>query len=77
MMSKQGGNEMPLEHELPALDETRCTGCGDCVIVCPVDCLEMADSMPILRRPEDCVSCAICAEVCPAEALRLAGTSEC
>jgi NAD-dependent dihydropyrimidine dehydrogenase PreA subunit len=58
--------------ELPMLDETRCTGCGDCVRVCPTDCLAMAGSFPWLPRPLDCVSCALCEIVCPTDALRLA-----
>jgi NAD-dependent dihydropyrimidine dehydrogenase PreA subunit len=58
--------------ELPLLDETRCTGCGDCVRVCPVACLEMAGPLPWLARPGDCVSCTLCVLVCPADALRLA-----
>jgi len=57
--------------ELPSLDETRCTGCGDCVAVCPTACLDMAADSPWLPRPEDCVSCALCVLICPAEALRL------
>ncbi len=61
--------------ELPLLDETRCTGCGDCVAVCPTSCLEMAGSVPWLPRPRDCVSCGICVLVCPADALRLADAS--
>ena len=58
--------------ELPLLDEARCTGCGDCVRVCPADCLEMAGPLPWLPRPADCVRCALCCHVCPADALRLA-----
>ena len=27
---------------LPVLDPARCTGCGDCVAVCPTNCLEMS-----------------------------------
>jgi NAD-dependent dihydropyrimidine dehydrogenase PreA subunit len=61
-------NDMP---ELLQLDETRCTSCGDCVRVCPTDCLEMKDGLPWLPRPGDCVRCAICVVVCPADALRL------
>lgn len=59
--------------ELPLLDETRCTGCGDCVAVCPTACLEMTDPIPWLPRPLECVSCGLCEQVCPADALRLAG----
>jgi len=57
--------------ELPLLDETRCTGCGDCVAICPTECLALAGPVPWLPRPGDCVSCSLCVLVCPAEALRL------
>jgi ferredoxin len=56
---------------LPALDDTKCTGCGDCFAVCPAQCLEMAGPLPWLPRPADCVSCALCAAVCPAEAITM------
>jgi formate hydrogenlyase subunit 6/NADH:ubiquinone oxidoreductase subunit I len=59
-------------HEVPRLDETRCTGCGDCAVVCPTSCLEMAGPLPWLPRPADCVSCALCVQVCPVQALEMA-----
>jgi NAD-dependent dihydropyrimidine dehydrogenase PreA subunit len=58
--------------ELPALDATRCTGCGDCVAACPADCLAMAGRLPWLPRPGDCVSCAVCEVICPTNAITLA-----
>jgi NAD-dependent dihydropyrimidine dehydrogenase PreA subunit len=57
--------------ELPVLDETRCTGCGDCVAVCPTICLAIAGAIPWLIRPADCVSCSACVAVCPTDAVRL------
>jgi Pyruvate/2-oxoacid:ferredoxin oxidoreductase delta subunit len=59
--------------ELPTLDERLCSGCGDCVAVCPTSCLEMSDPLPWLPRPRDCVSCALCAAVCPTEAIAMSG----
>jgi ferredoxin len=58
-------------NELPLLNAARCTGCGDCVAVCPTDCLEMAGPVPWLPRPGHCVSCELCVLVCPTDALRL------
>jgi ferredoxin len=58
--------------ELPLLNDRRCTGCGDCVAVCPTDCLAMAELLPHLPRPLDCISCAVCVAVCPVDALTMA-----
>lgn len=63
------------DRELPVLDPARCVGCGDCVAVCPADCLAMAGPFPWLPRPLDCISCTACAVVCPADAIRMVGHS--
>ncbi len=57
--------------ELPVLSEALCTGCGDCVPVCPADCLAMAGPLPWMPRVGDCISCALCVIVCPAAALEM------
>ena len=62
--------------DIPILDETCCTGCGDCVHACPVDCLEMAGPLPWLPRPGDCISCTLCALVCPPGAVAMSGDGE-
>jgi formate hydrogenlyase subunit 6/NADH:ubiquinone oxidoreductase subunit I len=59
--------------DLPVLDVTLCTGCRDCVPVCPTDCLEMNGSYPWLPRPADCISCSLCVLICPATALHMSG----
>lgn len=74
-MSKSGQNRVVETHwrlvELPVVDETRCTGCGWCVAVCPTDCLAMGPHLPWLIRPVDCVSCSLCVFICPADALEM------
>jgi Fe-S-cluster-containing hydrogenase component 2 len=62
--------------ELPVVDETRCTGCGDCVLACPADCLAMAGPLPWLPRPGDCISCTLCALVCPPGAVAMSAGGE-
>jgi MinD superfamily P-loop ATPase len=62
--------------ELPVVDLARCTGCGDCVAVCPTDCLAMAAAWPWLPHPLDCVSCSACELVCAPGAIRLHATFE-
>jgi NAD-dependent dihydropyrimidine dehydrogenase PreA subunit len=57
--------------ELPQLNETRCTGCGDCVVVCPTQCLAMDGALPYLIRPRECISCTLCVYICPEDALRM------
>lgn len=65
-----------MRDELPQLDETRCTGCGDCVACCPTTCLALNGSLPWLPRPGDCIHCTLCVLVCPADALRMAEVEE-
>ena len=59
--------------ELPVLNEALCTGCGDCVAVCPTDCLALDGPTPWLARPAACISCSACVLVCPTRALTLSG----
>jgi ferredoxin len=57
--------------ELPVLNASRCTGCGDCVRICPTDCIEMAGALPWIPRPRDCIACAACIAICPEDALKM------
>lgn len=56
---------------LPLVLEGRCTGCGDCVEVCPAGALELRDNHAVLARPEDCRYCADCETICPEGAIAL------
>ncbi len=41
----------------------RCMGCGACVTVCPMGCLEYVKGTPSLTK--ECKNCGICAMICP------------
>lgn len=52
---------------------TRCTACGECVEVCPADCLAVAGAEERPLRftfdPGACIGCGRCIERCPEAAL--------
>ena len=60
---------------LPAIEATRCTGCGWCVAVCAphVLSLEVADGRKTSRLDDaaSCTGCALCALRCPFGAIRM------
>jgi len=41
----------------------KCVGCGTCVVVCPLNCLEYGEEKPSLIK--ECKVCGICAQTCP------------
>lgn len=65
-----------MRRELPVLDDSRCTGCGACVRLCPARCLEQAGPNPWLPRPFDCLGCGLCVIMCPERALTLGPLDE-
>ncbi|WP_300672959.1 nitroreductase family protein [Desulfoluna sp.] len=54
------------------IDETRCTGCGACVDICPHDTLSLDDGVATITG-DDSLSCGHCLAVCPADAITLTG----
>lgn len=54
------------------LDPAKCTGCGDCVFICPVRTIKLVKKIAVLADPEGCCreSCRICEYHCPEGAIR-------
>ncbi len=50
------------------IDRRRCTNCGACVTVCPLDAAR--DRVAGKTFPAECFSCARCLNVCPVDAIR-------
>jgi len=55
---------------MPAVvDKETCTGCGDCVKICPQDAIKMVDGKAVVN--EDCIDCGQCVDECPVEAIEM------
>ena len=56
-------------------DKERCTGCGQCVEICPVKVITMENDFPVIDR-DWCIGCGVCAVPCPASAVKLVRKSD-
>ena len=54
----------------PKIDRKRCTGCGDCITICPQDAIALIDGKSKIGK-ETCIGCAECISICPQEAIKI------
>jgi ferredoxin len=72
-------NAVQTTNYLPAVDESRCNGCGRCVTACPVEAMALVSTNdphhPKLRKARVdtalCLGCGVCVRACTREALQL------
>ncbi|MBW1802082.1 MAG: ferredoxin family protein [Deltaproteobacteria bacterium] len=57
----------------PVIDEDKCTGCGVCADVCPMDVFYGSEEgeMPVVTFEEECWHCNSCVLDCPVDAVSL------
>ena len=53
-----------------SVDKSKCTGCGECIDVCPVEALTIANSLCVVDEG-NCADCGACIDVCESGALSL------
>jgi NAD-dependent dihydropyrimidine dehydrogenase PreA subunit len=51
------------------VDKDKCTGCGECVDVCPVDVYQLVEGRSEPVNEDECLGCESCIEVCDFEAI--------
>ena len=49
------------------IDEEKCTACGECLEVCPVDSIDIVDEMA--QVDDTCTLCGLCVDVCDYEGI--------
>lgn len=65
----------------PDIDPAKCTGCGQCVAICPTSALSIRDQKSedlrkLLLYYGDCIFCTLCGPACPYEAISFNGKYE-
>jgi NAD-dependent dihydropyrimidine dehydrogenase PreA subunit len=55
----------------PIVDKEKCTGCGTCVNICPVNVFELKDGKSEPIRAKDCIGCKACEVNCPTGAIKV------
>jgi len=56
------------------VDKDKCTGCEQCIDVCPVDVYEIVDGKSEPVNMDECLGCESCVEVCEEGAITLTET---
>ena len=52
------------------VDVTKCSGCGDCVSVCPVGAIKIFNGKALVD-PNKCIGCQFCVSVCQQGAIKI------
>ena len=52
------------------VSEDDCVGCGTCVEKCPLEAIDLEDSIAVVNE-DLCIGCGVCAHHCPEEAIHL------
>lgn len=51
------------------VDKEKCTGCGICIDVCPVEAITIENGKAVIS--DDCSECGICENECPNDAIKV------
>ncbi len=59
------------------LDETKCTGCGRCIDVCPLRVLSINNKKAVIETRDKCIECGACQRNCAFNAITVASGVGC
>ena len=61
---------IPYSENIIDIDQEKCTGCGNCVLICGGEVFEVKDKKAVALRMEQCLECGNCEIACPFNAVQ-------
>ena len=55
---------------IPIIDPEKCTGCKECVEVCPTQAISIENDKAVINK-DICEECGECAHTCPEKAITI------
>jgi 2-oxoglutarate ferredoxin oxidoreductase subunit delta len=55
----------------PTIDYEKCTNCGVCIEICPMDVFAKKDEKVKVNNPKECIGCRACETQCPNSAIKV------
>jgi 2-oxoglutarate ferredoxin oxidoreductase subunit delta len=55
----------------PVIDSKKCSKCGTCVDICPVQVFAKENGKIVVKKPEACIGCRACEVQCPEECIKI------
>jgi Na+-translocating ferredoxin:NAD+ oxidoreductase subunit B len=62
--------EMVTSYYRSVIDGQMCTGCGECIAICPMDAIKDENGISVVMS-ERCIGCGLCVNRCPVEAISM------
>ena len=56
---------------MPQINRALCTGCRNCIDLCPTGALGEVEDKAAVVQPQACTYCAVCEDICPTSAIGL------
>ncbi len=53
----------------PVIDAKKCTNCGTCIEICPVEVFKKGEEIAEVAKPKECIGCKACEVQCPEDAI--------
>lgn len=55
----------------PVIDYKKCSVCGSCIEICPVNVFAKEKNKVVVKNPNECIGCMACESSCESKAIKV------